>query len=342
VACHPLAGLHQLAGCLWPIRSAWDRRRRRLGHRARCRLCPRSGCGAGLAAPPGRPPSVGEDRPRRRSPVCRRSIWRSRGGAGREPLMANVSEALPITNRYRLLGYPTDLAGHVAALGSRPASLGRCPWLARGLCLHAGGLRLVRTRRRRLLGRHQARRRAQPGARRHGPGQRHGGGAGQRQGQAPPDPLAAPGARRRAAPGCRYRRTTRDGLRCPRGATTWPRPWRGACRSAWRRGLLPYPRSWCDHPIASSPARSRRWCAGSSPASPSRPSDRQGHRPADRAPGCSGAQRGDAGARRHESPARDRTRSGPTVWSKTRERLSSRSRVRWSTRAWWRSTEGRP
>jgi len=34
--------------------------------------------------------------------------------------MANVSEALPITNRYRLLGYPTDLAGHVAALGPVP------------------------------------------------------------------------------------------------------------------------------------------------------------------------------------------------------------------------------
>ncbi len=34
--------------------------------------------------------------------------------------MPNVSEAVPTTGRYRLLGHPTDLAGHVATLGPVP------------------------------------------------------------------------------------------------------------------------------------------------------------------------------------------------------------------------------
>ena len=34
--------------------------------------------------------------------------------------MPNASDALPITGSYRLLGHPTDLAGHVAALGPVP------------------------------------------------------------------------------------------------------------------------------------------------------------------------------------------------------------------------------
>ena len=34
--------------------------------------------------------------------------------------MPNVSEAVPTTGRYRLLGHPTDLAGHVATLGPAP------------------------------------------------------------------------------------------------------------------------------------------------------------------------------------------------------------------------------
>ena len=78
------------------------------------------GGGAGLADPPGRPPSVGADRPR----VGRRCAAEASGalgdGAGQETRMSNVSEAPPITDRYRLLGYPTDLAGHVAALGPVP------------------------------------------------------------------------------------------------------------------------------------------------------------------------------------------------------------------------------
>ena len=34
--------------------------------------------------------------------------------------MPSVSEAIPTTGRYRLLGHPTDLAGHVATLGPVP------------------------------------------------------------------------------------------------------------------------------------------------------------------------------------------------------------------------------
>ena len=34
--------------------------------------------------------------------------------------MPNASDARPITGSYRLLGHPTDLAGHVAALGPVP------------------------------------------------------------------------------------------------------------------------------------------------------------------------------------------------------------------------------
>ena len=39
--------------------------------------------------------------------------------------MHSPSEALPTTGRYRLLGHPTDLAGHVAALGPVPLPTGR-------------------------------------------------------------------------------------------------------------------------------------------------------------------------------------------------------------------------
>jgi len=38
---------------------------------------------------------------------------------------ASVSETIPATGRYRLLGHPTDLAGHVAALGPAPLPSGR-------------------------------------------------------------------------------------------------------------------------------------------------------------------------------------------------------------------------
>ena len=34
--------------------------------------------------------------------------------------MPSASETIPTTGRYRLLGHPTDLAGHVAALGPVP------------------------------------------------------------------------------------------------------------------------------------------------------------------------------------------------------------------------------
>ena len=34
--------------------------------------------------------------------------------------MANASGTIPTTGRYRLLGHPTDLAGHVASLGPVP------------------------------------------------------------------------------------------------------------------------------------------------------------------------------------------------------------------------------
>jgi len=34
--------------------------------------------------------------------------------------MGNASDTLPETKRYRILGHPTDLAGHVAALGPAP------------------------------------------------------------------------------------------------------------------------------------------------------------------------------------------------------------------------------
>ena len=37
--------------------------------------------------------------------------------------MSNASETLPETIPYRLLGHPTDLAGHVRALGAVPVPM---------------------------------------------------------------------------------------------------------------------------------------------------------------------------------------------------------------------------
>ena len=45
--------------------------------------------------------------------------------AGRGRAVPSVSEAVPTTGRYRLLGHPTDLAGHVATLGPVPLPVGR-------------------------------------------------------------------------------------------------------------------------------------------------------------------------------------------------------------------------
>jgi NADH:ubiquinone oxidoreductase subunit F (NADH-binding) len=42
--------------------------------------------------------------------------------------MASASDTLPETKRYRILGHPTDLAGHVAALGPVPLSTSRRVW----------------------------------------------------------------------------------------------------------------------------------------------------------------------------------------------------------------------
>ena len=175
------------------------------------------------------------------------------------------SEALPTVGRYRLLGHPTDLAGHLAALGPVPLPSGRTPRLARGASVGARGLGPRRPRRRRLPRRHQAQRGPRRRRRRRRRGQRHGGRARQRQGQAAPDPLSSPRAGRRAAPrrGERARRRVivcvpagRDHVASAVG-TPWP--------SASRHGVLAGARArWCGRRTASSPARSRRWSAGSS------------------------------------------------------------------------------
>jgi NADH:ubiquinone oxidoreductase subunit F (NADH-binding) len=42
--------------------------------------------------------------------------------------MSSVRETIPMTGRYRLLGHPTDLAGHVATLGPTPLPSGALGW----------------------------------------------------------------------------------------------------------------------------------------------------------------------------------------------------------------------
>ena len=42
--------------------------------------------------------------------------------------MSSVRETIPMTGRYRLLGHPTDLAGHVSTLGPAPLPSGALGW----------------------------------------------------------------------------------------------------------------------------------------------------------------------------------------------------------------------
>ena len=256
--------VHWLAYLSWPValahtfgmgtdaREGWvivlGRRVRRLGRRP-------PWCG-GSARSPVRPP---RGRRTRRSPACRPSTWPSPHGVERGRVVPSVSEAVPTTGRYRLLGHPTDLAGHVATLGPAPLPFGERPGLARGVRLGARGLRARGSRRGRVPLRHQARRGARRRQGRHHRRQRHGGRAGQRQGQAAPAsglPTSCSTAR-----SCWRRRPVPGGSRCacPTAASRSPsavsRGHGRARRSRLRAGAA---RSWSGRPTASSPARSRR------------------------------------------------------------------------------------
>ena len=133
--------------------------------------------------------------------------------------MVSVNQTVAAPGRYRLLGHPADLAGHIASLGPLPLPPSPGPqWQeAFGGALEASG----------LTGRGGA---GFPAAiklamtRAAGRGgtvlvQRDGGRAGQRQGQTPLDSLAPRGARRRTAPGRCHRSLAGHRLRARRDAS---------------------------------------------------------------------------------------------------------------------------
>ena len=116
------------------------------------------------------------------------------------------------------------------------------------------------------------------------------------------------------APSSWPRRAVRGGssCACPRVVGRWPRPSRTAMDERVSRGLRSRPRG---PGAAARPLRRRRGVGlgalgriGSVP--PVLPPG-QGHRPAHRPQGCAGAQRGDAGARRHDRPHRSGRVPGP-------------------------------
>ena len=151
--------------------------------------------------------------------------------------------------------------------------------------------------------------------------------------------VAAPRARRRPAAGRRQRGARSvDGVRA-RG----PRPRRRGRVAAMAERTGGGLRAGARGPgAAARPLRRRRGVGAGALGRFGRVAAvvpaRQGHRPAHRPPRRAGAQRRDAGPRRHDRPDRARTRSGPTGWSRIPVPRSSRSRARWSTPAWSRST----
>ena len=52
--------------------------------------------------------------------VPRPSTWPSPGALKEIPAVPSLCEVVPTTDRYRLLGYPADLAAHLVALGPAP------------------------------------------------------------------------------------------------------------------------------------------------------------------------------------------------------------------------------
>ena len=120
LAGRPLARLPQLADRPGPHVRDGNRRARAMGDRARRRLRPRGGRCAGLAASGGLGAGVGAaQRTRPFLDVPAKHVALS-ARAGRGRAVTSASETLPITGRYRVLGHPTDLAGHVATLGPVP------------------------------------------------------------------------------------------------------------------------------------------------------------------------------------------------------------------------------
>ena len=310
--------VHWLAYLSWPVALAHTfgmgtDAARELGHRARRRVRRRGRRRAGLAAP-----VVSRQASARTAqaavagvPPKHLAADGARGQSGGPPCLTS-SEALPTTGRYRLLGHPTDLAGHVATLGPVPLPSPRDRGLARGLRLRARGSGLA--------GRGGA---GFPAAIKLAVAHAAGRGGtvlvNAMEGEPASDKdklllirsphLVLDGAQLLAA---RQRRAPRHGLRARgarpgrrgRGAGAWPSARRPAARRC--------PRSWCGRPTASSPARSRRWRAGSSPGE-SLPSFRPDKGTALRIGrhGALGAQRGDAGARGHDRPHRARRLPGP-------------------------------
>ena len=181
--------------------------------------------------------------------------------------MRSVSETIPATGRSPRAGSPHGPGRSRGDPRTSAAALPGLPGLARGVRVAARGLGAGGPRRRRLPGCDQARGGPRRRRRWQHPRQRHGGRAGQRQGQAPADAVSAPGARRSAAPGRSHRRAHASPCACPRVASTLRPPSRGRWPSGPPPAAPRSPRCSCGRPTASWRARSRRSCAGSTPAS---------------------------------------------------------------------------
>ena len=216
----------------------------------------------------------GQDRPAAtRSPACRPSTCADGSGRSGSHRRAYVSETARHHRPYRLLGHPTDLAGHVATLGPVPLPApGARGWREAFVAvLEASG----------LAGRGGA---GFPAAIKLAVAHAAGPGGtvvvNAMEGEPASDKdkllliaLAPPRARRRAAPGRRQRRAPVTGLRARRAPPCRRRRARRHGRA--RLGARVHaasPKSSCARRIASSRARSRRWSAGSSRRRPFRPS----------------------------------------------------------------------
>ena len=342
LASHPLAGLPELARRIGPHLRHGDRRRGDLGHRARCRLRPRRRRGAVLADPSRRAPGLGQEGPRRAGRRRPSKHLASDGAARRRDRhVPSAGDLLAATDHYRLLGHPTDLAGHVAALGPVPLPVRRRP--AAGATASSPCWRPP----------------VWP--------------AGAEPVSPPPSSSRWPSAGGPAAPSwstpwrgsppatrtssCSSARriscsTVRsswrppgagrvDGLRARGGASMWPRQSARAFDERSARRL----RARARGDGASTGPLHRRGGVGAGalgrlrPVTPVLPA-RQGRRPAHRPQRRPGAQRRDAGTRGHDRPHRpDAFRARGLA--EDPGRAWSPSPARWSTPAWWRSTGAR-